>query len=158
MLFPISKTRYLFYCYFFIQLFDYERLVNILLHSVHGWVESFVQRIGIYLLNSLACQVDGQQKMKLGELGVIEKMIWLIKERLDQGICDDVLEVAWSTMWNVTDETPLNCKKFLENKGMKYFLACLNVSEILIGVLYLFFMILFLSSCFNHWNSIKDHR
>lgn len=109
------------------QLFDYERLVNILLHSVHGMVESFVQRIGIYLLNSLACQVDGQQKVKLGELGVIDKMIWLIKERLDQSICDDVLEVAWSTMWNVTDETPLNCKKFLENKGMKHFLACLKV-------------------------------
>lgn len=34
--------------------------------------ESFVQRIGIYLLNSLACQVDGQQKVKLGELGAID--------------------------------------------------------------------------------------
>lgn len=55
-----------------LQLFDYERLVDILLHSVHGMQqESFVQRIGIYLLNSLACQVDGQQKVKLGELGAI---------------------------------------------------------------------------------------
>nr|CAI5840564.1 unnamed protein product [Callosobruchus analis] len=108
-------------------LFDYERLVNILLHSVHGMAqESFVQRIGIYLLNSLACQVDGYQKVKLGELGAIDKMMWLITERLGRGICDDVLEVAWSTMWNVTDETPLNCLKFLENKGMEYFLSCLE--------------------------------
>ncbi|VEN55325.1 unnamed protein product [Callosobruchus maculatus] len=108
-------------------LFDYERLVKILLHSVHGMAqESFVQRIGIYLLNSLACQVDGYQKVKLGELGAIDKMMWLITERLGRGICDDVLEVAWSTMWNVTDETPLNCLKFLENKGMEYFLSCLE--------------------------------
>lgn len=57
---------------FLFQLFDYERLVNILLYSVYGMVqESFVQRIGIYLLNSLACQVDGHQKVKLGELGAI---------------------------------------------------------------------------------------
>lgn len=37
--------------------------------------ESFVQRIGIYLLNSLACQVDRQQKAKLGELGAIDVKI-----------------------------------------------------------------------------------
>ncbi|XP_018578075.1 protein zer-1 homolog [Anoplophora glabripennis] len=108
-------------------LFDYERLANILLHSVDGLAqESFVQRIGIYLLNSLACQVDGQQKVKLGELGAIDKMIWLITERLERGLCDDVLEVAWSTMWNVTDETPSNCRRFLENKGMEHFLSCLE--------------------------------
>lgn len=56
-------------------------------------------------------------------------MIWLITDRLGRDICDDVLEVAWSTMWNVTDETPLNCKKFLENKGMEHFLSCLEVSN-----------------------------
>lgn len=56
-----------------------------------------------------------------------QKMIWLISERLERGYCDDVLEVAWSTMWNVTDETPANCRKFLENNGMEYFLSCLNV-------------------------------
>lgn len=56
----------------FLQLFEYERLVDILLHSMHDMQhESFVQRIGIYLLNSLACQVDGQQKVKLGQLGAI---------------------------------------------------------------------------------------
>ncbi|KAI4471711.1 protein zer-1 [Holotrichia oblita] len=57
-----------------------------------------------------------------------KKMLWLIADRLKRGICDDVLEVAWSTMWNVTDETPLNCQKFLEHKGMEYFLKCLKVS------------------------------
>ena len=65
-------------------------------------------------------------------------MLWLISDRLKRGICDDVLEVAWSTMWNVTDETPQNCKKFLENKGMEYFLKCLEVSMIQIKSLYTF--------------------
>lgn len=57
----------------------------------------------------------------------MQKMIWLIADRLERGHCDDVLEVAWSTMWNVTDETPSNCRKFLEIKGMEYFLLCLEV-------------------------------
>ncbi|XP_041986251.1 protein zer-1 homolog [Aricia agestis] len=108
-------------------LFEYERVVHILLNGVADVnQESFVQRIAIYLLNSLACQVDGTQKRFLGSNGAISKMLNLISDRLERRVCDDVLEVAWSTMWNVTDETPQNCQRFLENRGMEYFLACLK--------------------------------
>lgn len=61
LIFPIS----------FFKLFEYERLVRILLHGVSDTEQSFVQRIAIYLLNSLACQVDGIQKLFLGDLGAI---------------------------------------------------------------------------------------
>jgi len=108
-------------------LFDYERLVRILLHIVseHKSEEhNFVQRAGIYLLNSLACQVDGQQKLLVGNLGAMEKMLNIIKEKLHANICDDVMETAWSTMWNVTDETPVNCERFLSGSGMYLFLKC----------------------------------
>jgi Zyg-11 protein homolog len=58
--------------YFNQQLFEFERLVRILLHGVADTAqEGFVQRIAIYLLNTLACQVDGKQKLFLGELGAI---------------------------------------------------------------------------------------
>lgn len=59
-------------------------------------------------------------------------MLNLIKNRLDRSMFDDVLEVAWSTMWNVTDETAINCKKFLEGQGMEYFLRCLKVWSLFI--------------------------
>lgn len=62
-------------------LFEYERLVKILLYGVSkSEQEGFVQRIAIYLLNSLACQVDGQQKLFLGNLGAVTVSIeikWL---------------------------------------------------------------------------------
>nr|CAD7397256.1 unnamed protein product [Timema cristinae] len=109
-------------------LFDYERLVHLLLHIVSEMEqESFVQRIGIYLLNSVACQVDGSQKKLLGDLGAINRMLGLIEDRLARRVCDDVLEVAWSTMWNVTDETSMNCQRFLDGRGMEFFLGCLRV-------------------------------
>ncbi|KAL7732768.1 hypothetical protein ACLKA6_005910 [Drosophila palustris] len=108
-------------------LFEYERLIKILLHGVSKTEqEGFVQRIAIYLLNTLACQVDGRQKLFLGELGVVSTMLTLIKDRLTRSVFDDVMEVAWSTMWNVTDETAINCKRFLDGRGMEYFLKCLN--------------------------------
>ncbi|XP_026472169.1 protein zer-1 homolog [Ctenocephalides felis] len=107
-------------------LFQYEKLVKILLHGVSDSDQGgFVQRIAIYLLNSLACQVDNKQKQCLGDMGAISKMLWIIKNRILRHICDDVLEVAWSTMWNVTDETPANCLRFLEGDGMDHFIQCL---------------------------------
>jgi len=55
------------------QLFSYERLILILLHVVGDNVQDdFVRRIAIYLLNSLACQVDGKFKQLVGDLGAIE--------------------------------------------------------------------------------------
>ena len=54
-------------------MFCYERLVRLLLKLVQPPIEEdFVQRIGIYLLNSLACQVDGQEKQLVGDCHAIE--------------------------------------------------------------------------------------
>lgn len=56
-------------------------------------------------------------------------MLALINDRLTRNVFDDVMEVAWSTMWNVTDETAINCERFLDGEGMNYFLRCLNVCQ-----------------------------
>lgn len=56
-------------------------------------------------------------------------MLTLIADRLERQICDDVLEIAWSTMWNVTDETAINCERFLDGSGMEFFIGCLMVSS-----------------------------
>ena len=55
-----------------LQLFEYRRMVAILLQMVTlEDQEEFVQRIGVYLLNSLACQVDGTEKKLVGDMGGI---------------------------------------------------------------------------------------
>jgi len=103
-------------------------LIKILLYIVSchegGDELNFVLLAGGCLLNTVACQVDGRQKLILGEMGAMEKMLHLIKFRLSSKICDNVMENAWSTMWNVTDETPVNCQRFLSGGGMKLFLKC----------------------------------
>jgi len=69
-------------------------------------------------------------------------MMAIIKDRLHRRVCDDVLEVAWSTMWNVTDEAPKNCKRFLDGNGMKYFLGCLTVNIIIMRIIYCNYLML----------------
>ncbi|CAL7944872.1 unnamed protein product [Xylocopa violacea] len=103
----------------------YESLVKLLLHlAKHAVQESYVQRIGIFLLGTLACKVSGREKRLLGNLGCIKTMLELIQYRVESRIFDDVMEVAWSTMWNVTDETPINCQRFYEENGMVLFYRC----------------------------------
>lgn len=58
---------------------------------------------------------------------ILQTMLALIYDRLTRQVFDDVMEVAWSTMWNVTDETAINCERFLDGHGMQYFLDCLKV-------------------------------
>ena len=53
-------------------------------------------------------------------------MVGLIENRLEAGTCDEVMEIAWSAMWNVTDETPQNCQRFICQRGMHHFLECLR--------------------------------
>lgn len=65
-------------------------------------------------------------------------MLTLIYDRLTRQVFDDVMEVAWSTMWNVTDETAINCERFLDGRGMEYFLECLQVCQPMLEIYFYF--------------------
>lgn len=96
------------------QLFEYTKVLKLLLFIVRKEEEEFIQRLGIYLLNSLACQVDGEQKTLVGDLGAIEKLVKLIWNKLEKNQCDEVMETAWSTIWNVTG----NVEEFYEPRDL----------------------------------------
>lgn len=84
------------------------------------------QSFGATLLNTLACQVGGDQKIHIGQLRAIEIMIDIIKAKIQDNNCDETLETAWSTLWNITDETPVNCKRFLDCDGLEAFESCMD--------------------------------
>lgn len=60
------------------------------------------QRIAVFLLNSMACHVDGQQKVLVGQLNAIEVILAQIQRKHHANVCDDVMEVGWSFLWNIT--------------------------------------------------------
>ena len=70
-----------------LQMVDFARLVEIVLLCVSNHYDytagnNFIQRAGICLLNALACQVEGQQKLLVGDFGAMEKMLGIIQDRL----------------------------------------------------------------------------
>uniref|UniRef100_A0A1I7ZS12 Calmodulin n=2 Tax=Steinernema glaseri TaxID=37863 RepID=A0A1I7ZS12_9BILA len=106
-------------------LFDYNHVARLLvqvLEKHHG--DQLTQRIVVFLLNSMACHVDGDQKIEVGFIGAIETILAQIRRKLAAAICDEVMEVGWSFLWNITDETPSNCQRFLDNSGLELFHQC----------------------------------
>ncbi|CAF0865053.1 unnamed protein product, partial [Didymodactylos carnosus] len=92
--------------------------------------ESFVLRTAMYLLNCMACTADGEEKLAVGNFGAIEVMMNLIQKRIHTEDADEILEVAWAFLWNITDETAENCVRFVtQNSGLQAFQDCLTLFE-----------------------------
>ncbi|CAI4231207.1 unnamed protein product [Auanema sp. JU1783] len=108
-------------------LFDYSRLAVLLVTVLqHHNADNLTQRIVVFLLNSMACHVEGDQKVQVGSLGAIEMILEQIRRKLGANTCDDVMEVGWSFLWNITDETPVNCERFLKSEGLVLFQKCFD--------------------------------
>ncbi|KAG7476765.1 hypothetical protein MATL_G00086350 [Megalops atlanticus] len=107
--------------------FQYHRVNQLLL-----WIleplrqDDSIQRIAVHLCNALVCQVDNDHKEAVGKMGFVRTMLNLIQKKLHDKLCDQVMEFSWSALWNITDETPDNCRMFLNCSGMKLFLECLQ--------------------------------
>uniref|UniRef100_A0A667WZV3 Protein zer-1 homolog n=1 Tax=Myripristis murdjan TaxID=586833 RepID=A0A667WZV3_9TELE len=107
--------------------FQYSR-VNLLLLKIlePARQDESIQRIAVHLCNALVCQVDNHHKEAVGRMGFVKTMLNLIQKKLQDRMCDQVMEFSWSALWNITDETPDNCQMFLNCRGMSLFLECLE--------------------------------
>jgi Zyg-11 protein homolog len=101
--------------------------------------DDFMIKTAMHLLNILACSVHGADKITVGSLAIPVAME-LIKTKIQSiksdasNRSDDVLEITWSFLWNITDETPENCQIFLDRcDGMSVFMSCImfNKTEII---------------------------
>ncbi|CAF0782583.1 unnamed protein product, partial [Brachionus calyciflorus] len=122
-------------------LFVSDRLIRILLRIFEDYVEDkhknaqndrqehFVLRTAMHLLNILACSVHGSDKSKVGLISIPVAMN-LIRAKIKFKEADDIMEVTWSFLWNITDETPENCRIFLDAcDGMNVFMECIQFKK-----------------------------
>ncbi|KAK5852423.1 hypothetical protein PBY51_023892 [Eleginops maclovinus] len=107
--------------------FQYSRVNQLLLKILEpARQDESIQRIAVHLCNALVCQVDNHHKEAVGKMGFVQTMLNLIQKKLQDRMCDQVMEFSWSALWNITDETPDNCQMFLNCRGMSLFLECLQ--------------------------------
>ena len=106
---------------------SFERTVDMLLatgeHYSNQDMDEYIQKSVVHMLNTLVCHIFGDVKKQVG-IRVIDSMLTVVRSKVTRSVCDEILEVAWSVMWNVTDETEENSQRFLDRSGMELFLEC----------------------------------
>jgi Zyg-11 family protein len=123
-------------------LFVSDRLIRIMLKIFEDYIENrarnpvndrpetFVLRTAMHLLNILACSVHGSDKSQVGAIAIPVAMS-LIRTKTQLKEADEILEVTWSFLWNITDETPDNCQIFLDDcDGMGCFMECIEFKKL----------------------------
>lgn len=72
----------------------------------------------------MACQTGHDSKVEVGISGAIHAIMQHISRKIERQVCDETVEVSWSFLWNITDETPTNCDLFLKSEGITLFWRC----------------------------------
>ncbi|XP_067940865.1 protein zer-1 homolog isoform X2 [Watersipora subatra] len=85
--------------------------------------DEFLVRLALAFLNKMLRGDDSGKKL-LGELAVIEVLCNLIRAKLRNDSPDNQLNLSWTALWNVTDETSDNCRQFIDCGGIDLFLDC----------------------------------
>ncbi|KAE9554300.1 hypothetical protein FO519_002471 [Halicephalobus sp. NKZ332] len=93
-----------------------EKLIRSL--TIHT-TDRFTHQVVIFVMNSLASFLNRDERVKVGQLGAIQCMVQEIQKCCHDIGNDRVMEVCWSFLWNITDETPENCEIFLDLEGIK---------------------------------------
>lgn len=106
-------------------LFDFDHIAKVILEifDKQGEVDE-INFISGSLCNAIVSSMEIDVKKQIRKLGYTRIMIKLIKNRLESGNADEVLETAWSALWNVTDETPINSEDFINMDGLSLFRQC----------------------------------
>ena len=106
---------------------SFEEVVDMLLatgeHYSNHDMDEYIQKSVVHMLNTLVCHIFGDVKKLVG-IKVIDSMLEVVRTKVAREVCDEMHEVAWSVMWNVTDETEENSQRFLDQNGMELFLEC----------------------------------
>ena len=103
--------------------FVYDEIIEQLLHTIAEMTTN-VSRIAIHLLNAMMGHADRRHKLRAERLQVIKVLVAAINARFERSEHDELIDHAWSSLWNLTDETEINCQMFINLDGIKLFLKC----------------------------------
>ncbi|KAI1702118.1 zyg eleven-related protein 1 [Ditylenchus destructor] len=108
-------------------LLNYIQIAKLLVRVLiaHGSILN-IQQVVLVILDSMTRHLDQSHKILLGPIGIIEIILELIRRKLAAGTCDGVMQLCWTVLCNMTDETPSNSERFVKADGLKLFSQCIS--------------------------------
>ncbi|XP_026160680.1 protein zyg-11 homolog [Mastacembelus armatus] len=86
-----------------------------------------MQRMAVAIISILAAKLSTEQTAQLGaELFIVKQLLHIVRQKATQGVVDATLKFTLSALWNLTDESPTTCRRFIENQGLDLFIKVLE--------------------------------
>ncbi len=75
----------------------------------------------------VASKITTHETSQLGSNSNMQKLLKLVRRRIEERTVDVTLKFTLSALWNLTDESPETCSVFLKEGGLELYLEVLNV-------------------------------
>uniref|UniRef100_F6Y9R7 Protein zer-1 homolog n=1 Tax=Ciona intestinalis TaxID=7719 RepID=F6Y9R7_CIOIN len=106
-------------------IFAFVKISKVILNTLLKYHEDDdIGRHAIHFCNALVCSVQFDMKREASKVGFVPIIVKIIQMRLEANMHDEILEVLWGTLWNVTDETPENSWTFINLGGLQLLQDC----------------------------------
>lgn len=94
--------------------------------ALHNYADESVDLMAVGICSILAAKLSNEQTAQLGSNpAFMNKLLALVRGRITDNNADITLQFTLSALWNLTDESPVTCKIFLEQDGLQLFINLL---------------------------------
>ncbi|KAK6621766.1 hypothetical protein RUM44_001573 [Polyplax serrata] len=108
--------------------FDKYRCARLVLICLCNFDDTSINRMSVAICSILAAKICTNETHLLGAQPVfMRKLLEIVRNKVETQCVDITIKFTLSALWNLTDESPLTCKVFLEEGGMALFLSVLEV-------------------------------
>lgn len=108
--------------------FDRFRCAELVMECLCSFEDSSMNRMSVAVCSILAAKISTEETSKLGGTHLyMQKMLRLVRMKMEQPVIDITLKFTLSALWNLTDESPATCNVFLSERGLELFMRALEV-------------------------------
>ncbi|XP_050704069.1 protein zyg-11 homolog isoform X2 [Eriocheir sinensis] len=108
--------------------FDKYWCARLVLDCLLTFNDPSTDRMAVAICSIIAAKISTAQTTLLGAKNeYMQKLLTLVKRRMEEKTVDMTLKFTLSALWNLTDESPATCEVFLKENGLELFLQLLKV-------------------------------
>ncbi|KAL5021080.1 hypothetical protein ScPMuIL_000235 [Solemya velum] len=108
--------------------FDRYRCAKLVMECLCSFDDSSMNRMSVAICSILAAKISTEQTSILGaKTRYMQKMLKVVKQKMEERVVDITLKFTLSALWNLTDESPPTCHVFLKDNGLELFMNALQV-------------------------------
>ncbi|KAG0712443.1 Protein zyg-11 B [Chionoecetes opilio] len=108
--------------------FDKYRCAGLVLDCLLTFNDPSTDRMAVAICSIIAAKISTAQTTLLGARNeYMQKLLTLVKRRMEEKMVDMTLKFTLSALWNLTDESPVTCEVFLKENGLELFQQLLQV-------------------------------